>query len=247
MNGPLKEAAVTDPKWARKEQRREWLLKAVTAGVIIALTVGVLTIFQNRGQDAAITNVTRIQKTPCNRDPAGKACARLRQAVAKAEPIENPCTSYQRVTGRRGKNCPRFYVRPEQQGPSFNSGASAATSGSKASKPASSGGGGASEPGGGSVQGGVGKGGGKSPGPKDGTPAAPAASSPTSTAPTGDGPGNSSPSSNPPASSKPNPVAEGVGSTVEGVGDVVQEAGETVNGAVEGITGKACGLLGASC
>jgi hypothetical protein len=52
-------------------------------------------------------------KTACGRDANSKACADLRLEVAEAEPLRNPCTSYQRVTGERGRNCERRFVQPQ--------------------------------------------------------------------------------------------------------------------------------------
>jgi len=49
-------------------------------------------------------------KTSCTRDPSSDACGKIRQEVARAEPLENPCISHQRVEGTRGRNCPRFFI-----------------------------------------------------------------------------------------------------------------------------------------
>jgi len=52
------------------------------------------------------SSVTFQAKTACTKDPGGPECAEIRQEVARAEPIKNPCISFQRVTSRRGRNCP---------------------------------------------------------------------------------------------------------------------------------------------
>lgn len=60
-----------------------------------------------------------VTKSPCLVAPDGKACADIRQDVARAEPIRNPCVSYQRVTRTRGRACPKDFIdlsqRPEGQ------------------------------------------------------------------------------------------------------------------------------------
>jgi hypothetical protein len=56
-----------------------------------------------------------VQKTPCTRDATSEACAKIREKVARAEPIRNPCISFQRVTATRGRNCPRDFVWPKHQ------------------------------------------------------------------------------------------------------------------------------------
>lgn len=252
MNGELRQAAITDPKWAKKEQRREWLLKAVTAGVIVALTVGVLTIVQNRGQDQQITKVTRIQQTPCNRAPAGEACARVRQAVAAAEPLENPCTSYQRVTGKRGKNCDRFYIDVSRDDGASGAGASPAASSPSGRSTSAGGSGGATAPP--PQQPGNPSGGTNPRPPKHGSHHSPApppspVPSPTPTQPSS-GPGNSDGNGSS-EDSEAKPIAEGAGKAIEdiggSVGGVVKESGESVNKAVEDVFGPSCEVAGVGC
>jgi hypothetical protein len=103
MNGPLREAAVTDPKWARKEYRREWLIKAVTVGVLVALAVGVVTILQNRGQDADITNVTRKVESACAIDAGGRRCQAIKLRADEEQPVGAACVQFKKV----GYPCPK--------------------------------------------------------------------------------------------------------------------------------------------
>lgn len=57
-----------------------------------------------------------VERSACAKDPAGRECAQIRAATALHEPIRNSCIPYQRVTSRRGRNCPKFYVDPGPMG-----------------------------------------------------------------------------------------------------------------------------------
>jgi hypothetical protein len=81
----------------------------VASGLSAALAVVLV------GALGLYSSATFQAKTACTKDPAGKECAELRLEVAKAEPLRNPCASFQRVTSRRGKNCDRFFVRPGKE------------------------------------------------------------------------------------------------------------------------------------
>jgi hypothetical protein len=87
----------------------------VTLALMIAVLAAAVAINAERRNDSQDVEVTKIQKTPCNKNPSGEKCADLRLEVARAEPLRNPCASYQRVTSRRGRNCERFYVRPGRE------------------------------------------------------------------------------------------------------------------------------------
>ncbi len=71
------------------------------------------------------TQETFVAKTACTRDPTSAACAKIREEIARAEPIRNPCISYQRVTATRGRNCPKDFTghRAHQDRPSSATGA----------------------------------------------------------------------------------------------------------------------------
>lgn len=82
-----------------------------TTVAFVALTIGVVatvSVFAYRSESTRkiITN------SPCLKNPESRECAEVRLEVAMAEPIRNPCASFQRVTSQRGRNCERFYVSP---------------------------------------------------------------------------------------------------------------------------------------
>jgi hypothetical protein len=226
MNASLEDAYTVDPKWAKKEHRRVLLVKAVTAGVMLSLAMAVAGLVLGAVNS---NQITKIQKTPCNAHPAGKECAGLRQRVAQAEPIRNPCTSYQRVTGSRGRNCGQFYVDPHRHGASESPG------GGDAQQPSST----AHQPhgprGGGPANGvgGSGHHGGAHPAPTS-TPNPPSeTSSPARAQPSIIPPAMTTPSAPPPpVEAVEHPVVEGLGHVVEDVPEVVTGS---ANEALEGV------------
>ena len=156
---------------------------------------------------------------PCGADPAGQKCAEQRQAVARAEPIRNPCTSYQRVTGSRGRNCRRFFVdRGYLHGlPNFGS-----RGGGDASQPST----GKQQPGsrgGGSDEGSKG-------GTQDGPKSSPKSPKPSSEADHGEGPRDTPADTEPPKS-----LPEEATGKVE----------EVVSGVTGAAEGAACGTIAA--
>lgn len=214
----------------------------VSAGVSALLTLGLIL---GLGLYSSKTFAT---KSACTRNPAGKECAEIRQAVARAEPIAGPCISFQRVTNQRGKNCPEQFVRDkkkrdrETQGP-VRGGGGASQVGSTGYQ--------VSGPEGGS-EGGVGneKGRGGAGGGSGGGQAKPPAGSPTTSDPAPvpsassprPSPGKSSDAAGDPESKTDS--AGTVSSTLEATGAAVKEAGEGVGGAVEGAGKAACTVLG---
>lgn len=114
MNKLLEEAMETNPNYARTVR----ILRATTIVLVVvvlgALWVAISAVVENGAQDTNITNVTKrttkIEKSACAKDQYSQECAELRTAIAVAEPIINDCIYYQRATGRRGANCPAFYV-----------------------------------------------------------------------------------------------------------------------------------------
>jgi hypothetical protein len=230
MNEMLERIAEIDPDYV-KRYRRQWKLLgfAVSAAVIAIAAVVVLGFYGN---------ATYVQKTACSSNPASQRCAELRLEIAKAEPLRNPCASFQRVTSRRGRNCDHFYVKPsgrsKETGPSRSRGGGAVQPGSTGHQQPGPRGGGHPEGAGGADHG---DGHASDPPP----PAAAPGSSPT-----GSSAGSATP--NPSAPSQPSTSSPGtVPSTVEAAGGAVKEAGEGVGGAVEGV-GKSvdCALRG-SC
>lgn len=79
-------------------------------GVLVAAGLGACAILLT-GALGLYSKDTFVTKTACTRDPSSRACAEQRQAVARKEPLKNPCISVQRVTGTKGRNCKRFYVK----------------------------------------------------------------------------------------------------------------------------------------
>lgn len=59
---------------------------------------------------------TFVAKSACTKDPASAACAAIREDVARAEPIRNPCIAHQRVTRTRGRACPKDYIDLRRSG-----------------------------------------------------------------------------------------------------------------------------------
>lgn len=115
MNDLFAEAATVDPEWARKEARRIFWIKVLTPITILAIIGATAALVIGVHND---TRLTRVEHSACAQAftsgrPDKKAealCAVVRAETARHEPIENPCISYQRVTGEQGANCPRFYV-----------------------------------------------------------------------------------------------------------------------------------------
>jgi hypothetical protein len=95
------EAFLRSLKW------RDCSVGGLTLIAIAALGLAVWAAVVNERQG---DQITRVERTPCVEAPAGEACAVMRAEVAKAEPLRGPCTSYQRVTGVRGRNCAHFFV-----------------------------------------------------------------------------------------------------------------------------------------
>ena len=161
--------------------------------------------------------------SPCAENPRGKACAEQRQAVARAEPIRNPCIEHQRVEGTRGRYCPRFFVRRHQDG--ADRVASAGAEGGEAQQSPHKGSQQHGPRGGGHHQGGG------DPGAADPAPTSPAADP----SPTGSSAG-SPPSSTPPSSEHPKgPVEQAADSATDAVDQVkeaTEEVGKTVCGTV---------------
>lgn len=87
-----------------------WLEQNPVTGILVSVGVSVAVTLLLVGA-LGIFSVTTFQgKTACAQDPAGEECAEQSLDVAKAEPLRNPCASFQRVTARRGRNCDQFYV-----------------------------------------------------------------------------------------------------------------------------------------
>ena len=105
----------------RANQTYAWMESNVVTAILVTGITSALVAVALVGALGLYTQATFAPKTACTKDPAGRECAEIRLEIAKAEPLRNPCASYQRVTSRRGRNCERFYVqRQRSRGPSFN-------------------------------------------------------------------------------------------------------------------------------
>jgi len=101
---------VLDVSRIRETRAYHWLEQNPVTTGLVGVGLGAAAIILI-GALGLYTNETFVTKTPCSRNPASKECAEQRQAVARKEPLKNPCISVQRVTGTKGRNCKRFYVK----------------------------------------------------------------------------------------------------------------------------------------
>lgn len=122
----LEEAAVLqNSEMARSIRNFRFSLVVLMLGVAaLGVAVGI-TFFST-------TEARRVASSPCVQEPASPECAVDRQAVAEAEPIKNPCISYQRVTSRVGRNCPGFVFDRTPGGGDASQPASNPTAGQRA-------------------------------------------------------------------------------------------------------------------
>lgn len=79
--------------------KHPWLVTLPLAGLAaLAVGVGAYNYFEVR--DTA-TRVTRIEASPCQRDPQSHECAALRRSILLNEPIANSCISFRRIVRPR--------------------------------------------------------------------------------------------------------------------------------------------------
>lgn len=100
MNDAIREAATVDPAWARAEQRKLWLLKAVTLAVLVALGIGTVALVFGIHNE---TKLTKIEQTPCAKDPNSRACQQLRAEVEEHANVRVNCIPFHRA----GYECPK--------------------------------------------------------------------------------------------------------------------------------------------
>jgi len=239
MNGALREAEVVDPKWARKERRKQLLLMAATGGALVAIAIGTVAFVLGVHNS---TEITQVEHSACQVEPEGRACQVARRESAKAESIATACISFRQV----GYPCPRpgskVASRHEEVMPSSPStghslpgrheGGSGATD--QPSHPHAPSVPHQSAP---STEGSMG-----------------AASAPAPTAPSSPGTSSSSTTERTteavvvetPAEPEA-PVRAGLGTVVESVGGVVEETGGTVDEAVGGVQEPTCSLAKLLC
>ncbi len=86
-----------------------WLERNPVTGLLVAGGLSGVAVLGVVGL-SIYSQQTFVAKTACTKDPASAACAAIREDVARAEPIRNPCIGYQRVTRTRGRACPKDYV-----------------------------------------------------------------------------------------------------------------------------------------
>jgi len=93
----------------RQSVAYHWLEDNPATGALVAAGLGAAAILLV-GALGLYSKETFVTKSACTRDPAGAACAAIRQDIARAEPIRNPCIGYQRVTRTRGRACPKDFI-----------------------------------------------------------------------------------------------------------------------------------------
>jgi hypothetical protein len=113
MNDALREAAMVDPDWARKEQRRQWLVKLTVAGTLLALAVGAVA-FALASHDAErITRVeTKVEHSACQVAPKGAACQQAKARSSKAANLAVTCIAF----AKAGYPCPRPGSKAAEKG-----------------------------------------------------------------------------------------------------------------------------------
>lgn len=247
MNKLLETISELDPEYAWREK---WRMRTFTATVFIALAAVGLAVYAVAVNVDQSTDITKIERSACAQvaahpqtvnAQARRECEHIRQSVSEGEELRGPCILYQRASGRRGGNCPRFYVprdgrarlvptSPSQSNrpPRGSRGPSDTPSGNPVRHPPSTPQGTAPHHPGGSP-------GGHSE-PPSGTgvsnPPASPAPSPSPAPESHQGPGAPSTPTAPPAASK-RPIRQTAGAL-----------GETVDGALEGVGRTGCKLLG---
>jgi hypothetical protein len=258
MNDALREAEAVDPQWARSEQRKLWLLKGITAAVMLALAVGTVSFILGIHNSTEITHVEKtVENSACQEDAAGPKCQKAKTESAEAANIHVSCIPFEKVAKpgflKRTK-CDEAAETTTTRPPS---GGDASTNPTVHSLPAPGNGG---EHGSGGSHGThvPGEGGSHhAPAPgKGGSGGASAPGTAASPAPTSSSSSQQSSSSSTervespveaPQAEAAQPVREGIGGLLGGVGAVVEETGATVNQTVEGATGTTCSLAKVLC
>lgn len=89
----------------RRRSRRVSLLVGAFVASVVILAVGFAVTLERVGHIG--DQVTKIVQSPCQRDPAGLACANLRARVLKHEPLQVTCIAFTKV-GLRAPACATF-------------------------------------------------------------------------------------------------------------------------------------------
>lgn len=234
-----------DPKFLRARRRERWAIVGVAilavAGVIAA-GISIAKIVQTEKRVTKVEHSACAQATEHPNDVAAfRECSLIRASTNRREPIRNPCISYERVTGEKGRNCPqKFTAKPPEvtvtpvAPASADTGTAPAEGGGAIQSPPT----GTQQPGpqGGGAQHGGGQTGGSEPEPPDPpSDTEPSASAPAPIASEAPAepeqtPPPSFPESTPSEPAPEHPIASAVGGLVE-------ETGEAANGVLCGVTG----------
>lgn len=100
MNDALKAAATVDPDWAKKEQRRQWLVKVTVAGTLLALAVGAIA-FVLAHRDAE--RITRVEQSACQENAGSYECQHTKLEAEKKANLRTTCEPFFKA----GYACPK--------------------------------------------------------------------------------------------------------------------------------------------
>jgi hypothetical protein len=91
----MAKVAELDPAWVRGERRREFRFWASLAVAMIAIAGATWAVVVNKEQDTQITRiepkVTKLEQTPCAKDPTGPECQTMRAEVERAASLYVTC------------------------------------------------------------------------------------------------------------------------------------------------------------
>lgn len=100
MNDALRQAASVDPEWAKKEQRRQWLVKVTVAGTLVALAVGAIAFVVGVRNS---TEITKVEHSACKVEPAGQECQQTKAESSRAANLQVTCIPFFKA----GYPCPK--------------------------------------------------------------------------------------------------------------------------------------------
>ena len=100
MNDAIRQAAGSDADWARSESRKQWVLRIVTAGALVALGVGVAALVLGLHNS---TEITQIQHSACAVNPSSKECQTIKRESDQEQSVADACISFHKV----GYVCPK--------------------------------------------------------------------------------------------------------------------------------------------
>lgn len=100
MNEALREAAAIDPEWAKREARRQFLLKATVAGTLLALAIGTVAFvlgFHNAER------ITHVEHSACQVDAGSYECQHTKLEAERAANLRTTCAPFFKA----GYPCPK--------------------------------------------------------------------------------------------------------------------------------------------